>query len=354
MTQKEKVIMGEKPPSIETYRPSRIHKFFGWIDRLPGPYWFYYLGVLIIAGLLNQIVAWNEQVVPLGEINWYYAFTAFFLAFYTFEIDFLFRVTRDALIDFRPILEVPEDEFERIAYEFTYLPAWPTAAIFLIGTIVGLVLGWSVFPTAIEMNPAFPEMELPIFSLSFGVGYIAIYMLIRAFVLINRVYQGLITVNIYDLDSLYALSMYSAWLIIFVIIHAYLLFILAPSLTELAFHYLIYVDLLLVVLVLGIFWFPVRRVNRILIMEKRRLLKDVNLRIETTFAILHARIDQQEFRHIIELREALQSLMIEKGYIESLRTWPWKPSTLTGLLSVVVLPLLISLFTELVSRFIDF
>lgn len=345
--------MGEKSSLPEAYRPSRIHKFFSWIDRLPGPYWLFYLGVLILAGALNQFVAWNEQVVPFGEINWYYALTAFFLAFYTFEIDFLFRVTQVALLDFRPILEVSDDEFKHVAYEFSHLPAKPTATVFLLGTIVGLVLGWYVFPTAIEMNPAFPEMELVIFPLSFGVGYIAIYMLIRAFVLINRVYQGLRTVSIYDLDSLYALSMYSAWLIVFVIIHAYLLFLLAPSLTEFAFNYLIYVDLLLVVIVLAIFWFPIRRVNRLLVLQKRRLLKDVNLRIETSFDLLNAKIDRKEFRHIVELREALQGLMIEKGFIESLRTWPWKPRTLTGLLSVVVLPLFLSLVTEIVSRLIN-
>lgn len=354
MTQREKVAMGEESPPIEAYKGSRIHKFFSWIDRRPGPYWLYYLGVVVVAGLLNQIVAWNEHVVPFGEINWYYAFTAFFLAFYTFEIDFLFRITKDALAEFRPILEVSEAEFERIAYEFTHLPARTTAAVFLLGTIVGLVLGWSIYPTALEMNPAFPVMELPIFSLSFGIGYVAIYMLIRAFVLIYRVYQGLGTINIYDLDSLYAVAKYSAWLAVFVIIHAYFLFILAPSLVEFAFHYLLYVDVLLVLLVLAIFWFPTRRVNRILVLEKRRLLKDVNLRIEKTFHLLHARVDQEEFSHIVDLRDALQSLMIEKGVIESLRTWPWRPSTLTGVLSVVVLPLLVSFLTEILSRFIDF
>lgn len=344
--------MEEKVPFIKPYKPSRIHKFFRWIDRLPGPYGLYYLGVFILAGLLNLLVAWNEQVVPLGEINWYYALTAFFLVFYTFEIDFWFRITRDALMDFRPVLEVPDDEFEVVAYRFTYLPARLTTAVFVLGTIVGIVLGWLIFPTALEMNQAFPELELPVFTLSFGVGYIAIYMIIRAFYLINGIYQGLRTVNIYDLGPLYALSVYSAWLVVFVIIHAYMLCILAPSLFEFAFHYFLLIDFLLVVLLFAIFWFPVRRVNRILIMEKRRLLKDANLRIEHTFALLHARIDQQEFQHIVQLRETLQSLMIEKGFIESLRTWPWKPGTLTGLLSVIVLPLLISLVTEIITRFV--
>jgi len=179
----------------------------------------YYLGLIAIAGLLNHIVAWNENVLAPGDINWYFAFSAFFLAFYLFEIDFLFRVTQDTLVEFRSILELPAVEFERIAFKFTHLPARATSVVFTLGTSIGLILGWYIFPTAQEMNPAFSEMELPIFSLSFGVGYVATYMVIRAFVLINRVYEGLESINVYDLDTLYPLSKYSAWLIVFVILY---------------------------------------------------------------------------------------------------------------------------------------
>lgn len=344
--------MENKSPSSEFYKPSWIHAFISWIDRLPGPYWLYYLGIIPIAGLLNHIVAWNEKLLAFGEVNTYYALTAFFLAFYLFEIDFLLRVTQDTLIEFLPILDVPEGECDRIMFEFTHLPARQTAIAFWLGAIIGLGLGLMIFPTALEMNNAFPELELPIFTISFGVGYIVLYMVIRAFILINRVYAGLKSISFYDLNSLYAMSRYSAWLLIFVVLHAYLLFALNPSLVDFTFYYLLSIVTGITVIVLSIFWFPVRRVNRIMVLEKKRLLKDVNLRIETTFNLLHVRIDQQEFRNIVELRETLQSLMIEKDFIDSLRTWPWKPSTLTGLLSVVVFPLFVGLLLEIASKFI--
>jgi hypothetical protein len=203
--------MGDKAPAVEIYKPSRIHKLFDWIARLPGPYWLYYVAFAVIAGVMNPIVAWNDRTVPFGEISLYYACTAFFVAYYVFELDFLFRVSREALADFRPILEVPESDFERVAYEFTHLPARSTAAVFALGAIVGLGLGWSIFPTAVEMNQAFPELELPIFTLSSAMGYVGMYTVARAFVLTNRVYRRLRRVSFYDLDSLYALSTYAAW-----------------------------------------------------------------------------------------------------------------------------------------------
>jgi hypothetical protein len=87
-------------------------------------------------------------------------------------------------------------------------------------------------------------------------------------------------------------------------------------------------------------------------LEKRRLLNEVLLRIETTFKVLHARIDQQDTGRMKEIQETIQSLMTEKEFIESLRTWPWKPGTITGLLSLLVLPLLVGIIVEIISRFI--
>jgi hypothetical protein len=346
---------GESPPT-QPYRPSRIHQFYNWIDRLPGPYWLYYLGVVVIVGLLNHLVARREHVVASGTINWYYALTAVFLGFHLFQIDFLLRVSRDTLVEFLPILDVSETERDRIMFEFTHLPARPTAIAFVFGMATGLGLAVSILPTAVEMNSAFPALEVPVKALSSAVGLITVYMVTRAFVLTKRVYELLSEINIFDLGSLYAMSRYSAWLLVLSVLQTYLVVALNPSLVSLGYYS---VSLTLLVLVMAalaflIFWLPVRRVNRILTLEKRRLLKEVSFRIETTFNLLHARVDRQEFRCIVELRETLQSLVIGKEFIESLRTWPWERSTLTGLLSVFVLPLVVGLAIEIVSKFIPF
>jgi hypothetical protein len=83
ISEMEREALEHKSPGTEPYRPSRIHQLYRWIDRLPGPYWLVYVGIVLIVGLLNHIVAWKQQVLPLGEISWPFALTAFFLAVHT-------------------------------------------------------------------------------------------------------------------------------------------------------------------------------------------------------------------------------------------------------------------------------
>jgi hypothetical protein len=80
----------------------------------------------------------------------------------------------------------------------------------------------------------------------------------------------------------------------------------------------------------------------------------VDLRIKAASALVHERIDRQEFEGMAELREAIDALLREREFIRSIRTWPWRPSTLTGLLSAVVLPAVAGLLIEIASRFISF
>lgn len=338
---------------VEPYKPSCIHKFYSWIDRLPGPYWLYYIGVIVILGLLNHIVAWNENLVTLGDINWYYAFTSLFLAIGLFYVDFLVRVAHDSLVIFLPILDISEGDRDRILFEFTHLPARSTALVFFLvsGSFLGVAL--SIFPTAIEMNNAFPELEIPVFILSNAMCGIALYMTFRLYLLTNRLYKYLRTINIYDQHYLYAMSKLPAWMLFLFISTIYLFISLNPS-------YMSTTQIILYLLVTGIvlsfliFWFPLRRANHLLVLEKRRLLKDVNRRIETTFGLFHARIDQQEFEHIAEIREAIQSLILEKEFASSLRTWPWQPGTFRGLLTLLLAPLILDLFVMILSKFITF
>ncbi len=342
--------MEKKSYSIEPYKPSRIHKIYSWIDRLPGPYWLYYVGIVVITGLLNLIVAWHENVLALGEINWYYAFTAFFLAYYLFANDFMRRVAKDSLVEFLPILDVPEGERDWIMFGFTHLPARASNVFFLSGAIIGLALGLYQFRTTPEMNYAFPELEVTVYSLSLGMIFLSIYSGIRSLKLIKRVLDGLRSVDIYDLNSIYAMSRYSALMIVIVAIPTYLFFVLAPSVTD----YFLLLIIIGWVPVLMIFWLPLQSVNHKLVFEKRRLLTEVNLRIKTTFDLVHSMIDQQKLKGMVEVQETLKSLMLEKEFTESIRTWPWKPSTLTGFLSAIVAPLVVALIIEILSKFITF
>src|SRR5512138_153754 len=101
--------MNETSMFIEPYKPSSIHAIYRWVDRLPGPYWLCSVAILVLTGSLNLMVAWKANVLPFGEINWYYATTGFFVAGGFFANDFLLRVGKNAVQEFLTLLDADEN-----------------------------------------------------------------------------------------------------------------------------------------------------------------------------------------------------------------------------------------------------
>lgn len=344
--------MDEKSTFVEPYKASGLHKIYDWIDRLPGPYWLFSVILLIFTGTLNNIVAWNNNVLTPGEINWDYAFTGFFLCYYLFSLDFLIRLAKTSLLEFRHTLNIDEVEFEKILFEFTRLPARNTLVIFMIGAMIGLMMGIYLLPTALEMNYSFPALEVPMYSLSVGMVAIVLYLLIRTLRLINRLFEKVENIDIFNQNSIYSISRYSAWLIVVIAIPTYLSFVLLPSFSSVTSYYYLVFLVVAYIVVLTIFWLPLRGVNHKLILEKRRLTSELNLRIKTTLGLLNSRIDNQDFKNIVDFKETLESLKIEKEIIESLHTAPWKASTITGLTTAIFLPLFVTLLSDLISWYL--
>ena len=344
--------MEEKSTFIEPYKASRLHKIYDWIDRLPAPYWLFSVALLVITGTLNNLVAWNNNVLPASKINWDFAFTGFFLCYYLFAVDFLIRLAKTSLLEFRHTLNIGEVEFAKILFEFTRLPARNTLVIFIIGAILGLMMGIYLLPIAPEMNYSFPQLEVPMYSLSAGMVSIVLYLLIRTLRLINRLFEKVENIDIFNQNSIYSISRYSAWLIVVVSIPTYMSFVLIPSFSSVTSYYFLVFLVIAYIVVLAIFWLPLRGVNIKLILEKRRLISEVNIRIKTTLKLLNSRIDNQDFKNIVDLKETLESLKIEKEILEALHTVPWKASTITGLTTAIFLPLFVTLLSDLISWYL--
>lgn len=345
--------MSEKSQFSEPYKLSSIHTIYHWIDRLPGPYWLFSIVILVVTGLLNLIVAWSANILPFGEINWYYATTGFFVAYMFFANDFLLRAATNAVQQFLTILDVDENKCRFTLFEFTHLPARPTGIVFVLGAVTGFFVGAYLFPTAPEMNHAFPQLEITMYSLSFGLGFIFLYAVLRASTLIDRLFEEKINLDIFDQSSLYAISRYSAWLVILLAMLTYFQFLLVPSFVENTSTY-ITLAIIYWLTVLIVFWLPLRGAYRKLVSEKRRLLRDVNLRMRANYDLLHSKMDNHEYQNVADIREMIAGLQMEKENIQSLSTVPWQTSTLTGLLSAVVLPILIGFAISIFDKFINF
>ena len=344
--------MVEESKFVEPYKPSLIHTIYRWIDRLPGPYWLFSIVFLVVTGLLNLFVAWKENVLAFGAINWYYATTGFFFAYLLFANDFLLRVAKEAVLEFRTILDVDENKSRLILFEFTHLPARTSAIFFVLGAVTGIFLGIYIVPTSPENNYAFPVGEVTIYSLSVGMAFMTLYVILRTSRLISRLFEEKVNIDLFDQTSLYAISRYSAWSIIVIAIATYMQFVAAPSFVEITAPFLAITFSYWLVILL-VFWLPLRGANRILVSEKRKLLKDVNLRIRTNFDLLHSKMDNHEYKNISDIRELIAGLQIEREDIKSISTWPWQTSTLTGLFTAVLLPALVGFLISIFDRFIS-
>jgi hypothetical protein len=345
--------MGEKSKTAESYKPSGLHSIYRWIDRLPGPYWLFSIAFVLFTGLLHHIVAWNENVLPFGEINSDFALTGFQFGYFFFSIDFLFRVAKNSLIEFRPLLNLDDDEFNRIYLEFTNLPAQPTRVIFLIGAAAGIAIGYYLLPIQPGLNTAFPELEIPLYTITIAIIFVLFYMIIRALRLVNGLFEKVEKVDVFNQDSIYAISQYSAWLIIIISIQTSLITITTQGFMVIGENYALVVLFLLYFILLAILWIPFRGINRKLELEKSRLLIEVNQRIVKIIDLIHEKIDNQKFRNIVELKETLEGLKIEKEMIEAVHTLPWKSSTITGLVTALFLPLIVSLLTALITKYLN-
>jgi len=343
--------MVKKSASVGPYKSSPIHAIYQWINRLPGPYWIYSLVFLVTTGLLNTFVAWKAHVMPFGEINWYYATTGIFFAYLFFANDFLLRIARNAISDFLATLDVDENKKRLILFEFTNLPAKTSGGFFVFGAIIGFFLGIYLVPNSPENNYAFPAGEVTIYSLSIGMAFITLYVIIRSSKLISRLFDEKVNIDLFDQTSLYAISRYSAWTSIIIAIAIYMQFVVAPSFVEITALYLVMTFTFLFMILL-VFWLPLRGANRILVLKKRRLLKDINLRIRNNFDLLHSKMDNHDYKNIADIREMIAGLQAEREDIKSISTLPWQTSTITSLFTAVVLPVFVGFLISIFDKFI--
>lgn len=63
-------------------------------------------------------------------------------------------------------------------------------------------------------------------------------------------------------------------------------------------------------------------------------------------------MDHDRFEGMDDLNRALASLVIEREALAKISTWPWRPETLRGLLTLVALPILLWFVTALLGRFL--
>ena len=336
------------------YRPSWIHRFFAWVDRLPVPAWSFYLFLLFIGAAVQHLAAWRMGVLEVGQFNLYFALSQIWLVEQLYYYGHLNpRIARKSLDEIRPLLGLDDEGFEILTFEFTMTPAPPARIYQILGFLFGLVFAVVIRPISPEINYTFPEFVILSWGLSQALTFLSFYLITRQLRLVKTVISQLNRVDLFDLDSIYGLSRLTASMGAAIIVIAFLnMFILAPQQMESAFMIVFYAGFL--ILALAVFILPLTDINRYLSEEKRRLLKNVNSHLEDAFEKVREDFRANQLEHMPALQVAIDSMMREKNLLESTPTWPWAPSTFRGFLAAVFLPLFLWLVQQLLERFMGF
>jgi hypothetical protein len=351
MTRRARRSGPESPPFVPPYPPSLTDRLMDWVRRQGIPYAATYLVLFALETLMLQGVAWADGGVPRYKV---YPFAVLFplwlwgpLAMMTY----LDGVAEQALTEYRPLLGKVQGEVPRLRYELTNLPAPGVWISGLIWTGVYLALVSTSYQAAMRefhFKPLTFGLGWIIGLVTYAIGSVVYYHTFRQLRLVKSILDLPERVNLFQLDPLYAFARLTAqtgvcWL---------LLAGVTVSLFPVGLNNVIVVAQYAgqVLLALGALVLPVWSVHQRLVVEKRRLLAEVNLRVEQAIRGLHQALDRGALARVKQFDTALGGLASERAVITAIPTWPWRPDTLRGVFVALVLPVFIWLVQYLLGR----
>ena len=183
---------------------------------------------------------------------------------------------------------------------------------------------------------AFVNMALSILGSAFI--FAAIFMTYRQLRLIRQTYAHADRLDLFRSGELYAFSgltlrMGVGWLIV---MYAGVLFY--PALVR-NIPWTVTTGLVMAGIVVS-FITTLFDIHKRIRTVKEDQLFEIDGRLQAAFSDLHRRIDSGDVEKLAPLREVMDALLVERGVVAKIPTWPWQPGTLAGFLAAVLLPLI--------------
>ncbi|NIS80050.1 MAG: hypothetical protein GTO14_07545 [Anaerolineales bacterium] len=334
------------------YRPSWLDRFENWVERLPGRSWMYYLALGLALAFLLTAIQWRDGSYPVGTIDAFHVWYALFASYFLALLRYLDGTAEAALLKARPALNASEAEYTELRYRLTTSPARPT----LLSTLAGVALAALMLPPIQPLLPVLGLSTSPLsivaangmFFLFMGVAAAFVYHTMHQLRTVSHIYSTKVSVDLFDLQPLYAFSGLTSRTAVGLIILNSLWFAAAPDLLsqQVGIGFGLFYTLLAVV----IFVWPLLGIHRRLVREKQRMLRESSQRFAAAIADLHGRVDAGELQGMGELHHTMTSLELERSALARIPTWPWQPETVRGLVTALFLPAIILVIQFVLER----
>jgi len=340
------------PAFIPPYPPSWLNRLIDWVDRRRGPLWIYYVAgiglMALVLGLGDVITLGSLQVTTGTGALLYAVYPVYFVAL----MHYLDRQATQALGRFRPALDVRDDEYARLAYRLTTVPATGAWIATALGIPLAVVFGLS--GETLPLSPA--RLPIVVLSVVFTEFTIACFLIlgfhtIRQLRQVSELHRAAATINLLQPRPTYAFSRLTSRTAIGVLAFLYFDFLVNPPTPGVALPYFVFTAAAVLLMSAAFLW-PLLGMHQRLAAEKVRLESEVNQGVETVYQDLQRQAKRKTYKNVDELDKALAGFLRMRDVVARLSTWPWQPETLRGVLAAVGLPILIWLIQYGLQRWI--
>ncbi len=331
-----------------------------WIDRfnnrvaqlsLPAGIFFALLGLVLIGVqvLFFWLVGDSQDLMILLPVL---VFNGLFIPFPLALIYLLDHQAVQALEVMRPALDIKDTGFTQYRYRLANMPARPVL-------VAGMVLVAFAFITErVGMVPRSYALldPLPYFNVLFqiidkGSAFlfgVLIYHTIRQLRLVNAINLQHTRINLFNLGPLQAFSRVTSTTAVGLVFGVYGWILINPELLidPITIGFVVIISLLAV----AVFVWPLYGVHKRLETEKERFLHDLDLHFEAAFAEFNQGLHDQNIAAIERLNGIIASLETQHNRIQAIPTWPWKPETAQFVVTAITLPMILAILQFIVER----
>lgn len=328
-------------PFVPPYPPSWVDRLQDWIERLPIPWWLFYVLMGMLFSGLVALGLWATDVydrVGFHPMQVWLPSLAAYLLWLNHGLD---RVAAGAMQRFRPAFRGDEAEFAAAVYRIATLPARRTAIFTAAATVLTLPLGryeMSMIQTGgLELAP---PVFLAVLAVLYLVSYPFFYHIWHQVREIHRLHRDWAEVRLGDIRPMYALSRVTALTALGMVGNNYGWFLAQPG-GDLSNPVTLYEGLFTFVIALVVFVWPLWSAHRRLAEAKELALAGLAAEKERTRSRLHQAVDAGKLERVDPLHKVLGALQSEAAEVAKVATWPWSPGTLRNLAGAVLLPVVL-------------
>jgi hypothetical protein len=351
----------DRVPFTPPFPASWFDHLAGWIDRLPIPWWLFYLLVAVALEAIQAFILWQDGIFSAFGVHFFQLFFPISYILALFLMHGLDRQAGTSLERFRPALHPGPLSYSRLRYELTTLPARPTILAGLAGLAFGF-LTTATMPVGLQDYPMFGmntstsafTLMLISFPPTLWLWFTFVYHTIHQLRTVHRIYTTQTQVNLYRLRPIYALAELTALTALGFAIYTY------PWLSDPGMagataggpplEYNLVLTLPFYVWPIAIFVWPLWGAHRILVHHKDQALACIGHRMDSVTSRFHDHLERDPLAGMDEFHKALATLELEAAALEKIPTWPWPRGMFRNLMAAFLLPVLIWLIQYVLQR----